>query len=350
MLPCTLGIRLHFYTIARINAKFPKINGLFIYPISLYLLETVLFERDFMRSKRSYLILVLLMLTFTAAVSAATVRTTQKVLLGETEIKINVYENEGGNLTFVAPHHNEQTGLKLAKDYVEKYGGRLIEIESFDAKGSPARYLTFTASGKTYTVDPNRIFTAQGRSCAGGLSEVDSLVEAFAANLLKAVFADGKGLPAGERFLVAIHNNTDVDSKTENARTADLTAYAFVKTSLGKELSHGVFQDQADGVYLSNTEDDQDNFVFLSGLKYVGYFAEKGFNVVVQKSAAKLNSQKCSVDDGSLSVFSAQQGISYICLEADAATGGYRQQQMLEAVYQLARVENESVPLAVAKK
>lgn len=314
--------------------------------------------KDIMRSALRQFIDSFLMLAFLSAIalaavsgaSAATVRTTQKVVLGETEIKINVYENEGSNLTFIAPHHNEQTGLKLAKDYVEKYGGRLIEIESFDVKGSPARYLTFTANGKTYTVDPNRIFTAQGRSCAAGLSEVDSLVEAFAASVLKVVFTDGKGLPAGERFLVAVHNNTDVDSKTENARTGDLTAYAFVKTSLGKELSHGVFQDQADGVYLSNTEDDQDNFVFLSGLKYVGYFAEKGFNVVVQKSAAKLNSQKCSVDDGSLSVFSAQQGISYICLEADTATGGYRQQQMLEAVYQLAKIENESAPLTVAKK
>jgi hypothetical protein len=275
---------------------------------------------------------LLLAVAGSLSVSAATIKTEQKVMLGETEIRINIYENEGSNLTFIAPHYNEQTGSRLAKAYVEKYGGRLVEIESLDAKGSPARYVSFTANGKTYTIDPNRIFTAQGRSCAAGLSEVDALVEAFAANVLKAVFANGKNLPGNERFLVAIHNNTDVDSKSETAKSGDLTAYAFVKTSLSKELAHGVFQDQADGV------------------KYVSYFAERGFNVVVQKSAAKLSSPKCSVDDGSLSVFSAQQGIPYICLEADAVTGGFRQQQMLEAVYQLARIENESVPLAVAKK
>lgn len=285
---------------------------------------------------------LLLAIAGSLSVLGATVKTEQKVMLGETEVRINLYENEGSNLTFIAPHYNEQTGSRLAKAYVEKYGGRLVEIESLDAKGSPARYVSFTANGKTYTIDPNRIFTAQGRSCAAGLSEVDALVEAFAANVLKAVFANGKNLPANERFLVAIHNNTDVDSKPETAKSGDLTAYAFVKTSLSKELAHGVFQDQADGVYLSNTEDDQDNFIFLSGVKYVSYFAERGFNVVVQKSAAKLSSPKCSVDDGSLSVFSAQQGIPYICLEADAVTGGFRQQQMLEAVYQLARIENES--------
>ncbi len=219
----------------------------------------------------------------------------------------------------------------------------MIEIESYDAKGSPARYITFTANGKTYTIDPNRIFTANGRSCNASLSEVDAAVASFAAGVLDLLRIDGK-------FLVAVHNNTDVDSKAESSKPGDLTAYAFVKASFSKELAHGIFQDQADGVYLSNTEDDQDNFVFLSGPRYVGYFAEKGFNVVVQKSAAKLNSQKCSVDDGSLSVYSAQQNISYICLEADAVSGGYRQRQMLEAVYQLAKIENAVDAQTVAKK
>lgn len=281
-------------------------------------------------------------------VSAATVKTTHQVMLGDTAVKINVFANEGSNVTFVAPHHNEQTGLVLAKDFVERHGGRLVEIESFDAKGKPARHVTFAANGKNYTFDPNRIFTANGRKCNSALAEVQPLIETFAMNVLKAVFADGKGLPAGEKFLVAVHNNVDVDSKSKSAQGLDLTAYAFVKTSLTKQLSHGIFQDQADGVYISNTEDDDDNFFFLSSPRYVSYFAEKGFNVVVQKAASKLNSDKCSIDDGSLSVFSAQQGISYICLEADGSTGAYRQRQMLDAVYQLARIENPSTATVIA--
>jgi len=178
------------------------------------------------------------------------------------------------------------------------------------------------------------------------LSEVDAAVALFASSVLDLLHVTDKTSP----FLVAVHNNTDVDSKAETAKSGDLTAYAFVKASFSKDLSHGIFQDQADGVYLSNTEDDQDNFIFLSGPKYVGYFAEKGFNVVVQKAAAKLNSPKCTVDDGSLSVYSAQQNISYICLEADAVSGGFRQRQMLEAVYQLAKQETEISSAAVAKK
>jgi hypothetical protein len=138
---------------------------------------------------------------------------------------------------------------------------------------------------------------------------------------------------------VAVHNNTDVDTKAEQSRTGDLTAAAFVK---GRTM-HAEFYEQAEGVYLSNLEEDADNFVFLSGTQLVGYFAERGFNAVVQKSAARLNSKMCSIDDGSLSVYSAQARVPYICLEADGVTGSLRQRAMFDAVYLL-------VPETVAKK
>ena len=85
----------------------------------------------------------------------------------------------------------------------------------------------------------------------------------------------------------------------------------------------------------TSTETNADNFIFLSVPRCVGYFAEFGFNVVVQKAAAKPESKSCAVDDGSLSVFAAQNAISYICLESDGASGAFRQRQMLEAVYGL---------------
>jgi hypothetical protein len=305
-----------------------------------------------MRLRSLLITFILFSLSLAAAMPSfgAMMKTSRRVLLGETPVQVDLYENGGAGLTFIAPHHNEQTGANLVKEYIEKYGGRLIEIESFDAKGLPARYITFTSAGKSYTVDPNRIFTANGRGCTGNPAEIDAMVGAFADSVLSLLLSNGKTLPRGERFVIAVHNNTDVDSKTDAAKAGDLTAFAFVKASFSKDLAHGIFQDQADGVYLSNTEDDQDNFIFLSGPKYVSYFAEKGFNVVVQKSAAKLQSPKCSVDDGSLSVYSAKQNIPYICLEADSVTGGFRQRQMLEAVYQLAKQENEADIQTVAKK
>jgi hypothetical protein len=261
---------------------------------------------------------------------------TRTILLGETPIKINVYENAGANVTFFAPHYNERISRSLAKESVERKGGRLIEIESIDEKGNASRYVNFRLNGSLYTIDPNRIYTENGRKCQNFAPEIAQAVKQFAEELLQIIFAaDGKTLRENERFIVAVHNNVDVDAKEENVKNKDLTAVAFVKAQSARPYTHGTFEAQADGVFLSNTETDADNFIFLSTPRYVGYFAEHGFNVVVQKASTKLQSKQCGVDDGSLSVFSAQNQISYICLEADGTTGAFRQKQMLEAVYAL---------------
>jgi hypothetical protein len=117
-------------------------------------------------------------------------------------------------------------------------------------------------------------------------------------------------------------------------RPGDLTANAFIKL-IG--LSHGTFSDQAAGAFLSNTETDPDNFVFLSTPRFAAAFIESGFHVVLQRPAETLRSSSCSIDDGSMSIFAAQNNIEYICLEADAFTGGRRQREMLNTLHRLRR-------------
>ncbi len=213
------------------------------------------------------------------------------------------------------------------------------------------RYLKFNYGGKNYTIDPNRIYTDNGRNCNVS-SEIDAIVKNFADRLLQILLTpDGKTLRANERFIVAVHNNTDVSAKSADAQTQDLTAVSFIKGQSTNNLIHGAFEAQADGVFLSNTETDEDNFVFLSTSAHIGYFAEKGFNVVVQKPLARLQSKLCTIDDGSLSVYSAQTSIAYICLEADGVSGYFRQRQMLEAVYALLSKDTliEQTNVAVTK-
>lgn len=284
---------------------------------------------------RRALLFITIFLTSVLAANAAAQKTVVNLPLGESIVKVNVYENQGASVTFFAPHHNEQIARTLAREYVERNGGRLVEIESFDEKGNAMRFLKFQLKGKTYTIDPNRIYTDNGRAC-NVAPEIADAVKAFAESLLKLLFAaDGKSLRENERFIVAVHNNTDVDAKADTAKTNNLTAVAFIKNANPLILSDGAFEEQADGVFLSNTETDADNFVFLSTTAQIGYFAAKGFNVVVQKSASKLQSKQCTIDDGSMSVYSALSSIPYICLEADTVTGSIRQRQMLEAVYNL---------------
>jgi hypothetical protein len=299
--------------------------------------------------KRTLVFISILLLS--AVADGATRKSTHALALGETEIRVNVYENAGASVTFFAPHHNEQAAARLAKEMIDAKGGRLVEIESFNDKNQPSRYVKFMFGGKSYTIDPNRIFTDNGRRCATA-PEIDAAVKIFAEGLLKIILApDGRNLRENERFVVAVHNNADVDLKDENARTGDLTAAAFLKaqSSRGGD-GHGAFSEQADGVFLSNAETDADNFVFLSTPARVGFFAEKGFNVVVQKAAARLRSMQCGVDDGSLSIYAALGGIEYICLEADGANGALRQRQMLEAVYALLQMDAPAKPETIASQ
>ena len=263
-------------------------------------------------------------------------KTTLDFPLGESVIKVNVYEKQGAQITFFAPHHNEQIAIKSAKEAITQKGGRLVEVESFSRNGNPERLLAFMFKGESYRVDPNRIFTINGRRCAGLESEINAEIENFSKRLLAVIFPKNAFLLGGKRIVVAVHNNTDVGNKNYRQQAGDLTAPAFIKnTSVGRNTAPGAYEAQAAGVYLSNVETDPDNFIILSSLRYLRFFAENNFNVVVQKSALLIESGQCSIDDGSLSVYAAQNDIEYICLEADAINGGLRQKQMLAAVYLL---------------
>src|SRR4028119_63410 len=117
------------------------------------------------------------------------------LLLGETRVKVNVYEKSGAPVTFVAPHFNERLAGKLARESVAENGGRFVEIESYNQNGAPARQLDFKLKGKFYGIDPNRIYTANGRRCGGYSSEIERVVKNFADEFLKILLAsDGRNL------------------------------------------------------------------------------------------------------------------------------------------------------------
>lgn len=286
-------------------------------------------------------IFIFLILTTAATVFGQTTsgqtgltKKTIELALGETTVKINVYERRGARLTFVSPHHNEQIAVRLARETIEKNGGRFIEIESFDENGKPQRRLNFSFKGINYSLDPNRIFTENGRECANFAPEIEPLVKNFAENVLKIILKDGSRLRDGEFFLAAIHNNRDVDERADlSEKAGDLTALGFSREFAEVLTARTEFHFQAGGVFLSNEEPDADNFVFISAPNMLDFFANEGFNVVVQKSAAKLRLKNCAIDDGSLSVFAGLQNIPYINLEADSISGENRQRQMINAVY-----------------
>ncbi len=291
-------------------------------------------------SHRGLLKLTLLLATLlccllpAAHAQEAATKSVKTFKLGETDVKVNVYERAGASVTLFSPHHNEQGAVKAGREWVAARGGRFVEVEAFDEAGAPARRLRFRVAGRNYSVDPNRIYTANGRKCLNLPPDAEAAVKAFADGLLGLLFAPGgASLREGETLFVAVHNNSDVERSPAAARDEDLTAVSFVRPLRSRAAFRGAFEESAAGVYLSNAEEDEDNFIIVTTPGLLGPFAARGFNVVVQKPAAQLRAPGCSLDDGSLSVHAAYNDIPYLNLEADIGGGAARQRQMLEAVY-----------------
>lgn len=292
--------------------------------------------------RRALLLAAALCCLTLAAQAQEPTKTVKTFKLGETDVRVNVYERAGAGVTLFAPHHNEQGALRAAREAVAARGGRFVEVEAFDEAGAPARRLRFRVGGKPYSVDPNRIYTANGRKCLALPPDAEAAVKAFADSLLALLFAPGGGaLRAGETLFVAVHNNSDVEKSAAAERDSDLTAVGFVKPLRSRATFRGAFEESAAGVYLSNAEGDEDNFIIVTEPSLLGPFAARGFNVIVQKPAAELRAPGCSIDDGSLSVHASFNHIPYVNLEADINGGAARQRQMLEAVYDFIRSRQE---------
>lgn len=284
--------------------------------------------------RRTILLAAALCCLSLAAHAQEPTKTVKTFKLGETDVHVNVYERAGANVTLFAPHHNEQGAVKAGREMVAARGGRFVEVEAFDDAGAPARRLRFRVGAKNYSVDPNRIYTPNGRKCLNLPPDAEAAVKAFADNLLALLFAPGAAsLREGETLFVAVHNNGDVEKSAAAERDSDLSAVAFVKPLRSRATFRGAFEESAAGVYLSNAEDDEDNFIIVTEPRLLGPFAARGFNVIVQKPAAQLRAPGCAVDDGSLSVHAAFNNIPYLNLEVDIGGGAARQRQMLEAVY-----------------
>ena len=275
-----------------------------------------------------------------ARAQEAAVKTVKTFKLGETDVRVNVYERAGAAVTLFAPHHNEQGASRAGREAVAARGGRFVEVEAFDDAGAPARRLRFRAGGRGHSVDPNRIFTANGRKCLNLPPDAEAAVKAFADNLLGLLFAPGGSrLREGETLFVAVHNNSDVEKHSPAERDGDLTAVSFVRPLRSRAIFRGAFEESAAGVYLSNAEEDEDNFIIVTTPGLLAPFAARGFNVIVQKPAAQLRAPGCSLDDGSLSVHAAYSNIPYVNLEVDINGGAARQRQMLEAVYDFVKTK-----------
>lgn len=212
------------------------------------------------------------------------VSTRTPIEVGDTTVEVVLHDSEAPGLTYLNLHDDEDTSVQAALEVIGQYGGRVLELQH-----SGERNITFRIGDSTYVFDPNRMFTDRGAAASldtlGAFSEAAHLaVRTFADNVLNQLD------PASLRFVVTLHNNSE-------------DRYSALSYGDG-----GDYAADARFVYLTENG-DPDDFFFVTDMDLYNALRQERQNVVLQDNAMV-------TDDGSLSVWSAQQQLPYVNVEA----------------------------------
>lgn len=206
----------------------------------------------------------------------------QSLTLGDSTVAVVEHASEREGPSLLVLHDDENTAAGAGLRFVTERGGRLVELV---AQGE--RRVAFALGGRAYSVDPNRVFTDVG---VRRTLEADS-TDAGAVALTR-LFGDVLvALYDPEGVVVTLHNNTPDN-------------YSALSYTDG-----GVYAQDAEAVHLAPGA-DPDDFFFVTDRALFDRLAAAGFNAVLQDNARV-------TDDGSLSVWAAQQGLPYVNVEAE---------------------------------
>jgi len=182
--------------------------------------------------------------------------------------KIKISRGAGGPRCVIL-HDNENSASKAARSGC----GKIVEL----ANGGKRR-VSFRLSGKKYSFDPNRIFTASGRAATmrpRSSKAAQRLVAEYARKLFSAI---------GGCNIVALHNNAGGSYSLASYRKGDRNT-ADVHRAAGQSRA---------------------NFFLTASKSKFNRFKAAGYNAVLQK--------RRPANDGSLSVRCAGSG--YVNIEA----------------------------------
>lgn len=233
-----------------------------------------------------------------AAAGAAPGLQVRKVRLCDTEVVLEVERFAAGGPVFVNLHENEQTSVAAARSVLQAGCGQLVCLR---AKGR--RFVVFWNGARPHGFDPNRIFTDAGTRQT--LARYASLTEP-ALDALRQLRDEVLALlraPPGQP-VVALHNNAGA-------------GYSVLHYEPGRPRAG-----DASAVAMHAPQRPEDFFI-VTERRWFEQLSSLGFNVVLQSPAVH--------DDGSLSVWFQQQGLSYINVEARHGRRA-EQEQMLKAV------------------
>jgi len=216
------------------------------------------------------------------------------------------------SVIFINVHENENTSVLAAKqvlDTAKKYC--VVQL-----RHRGIRFVTFSFKGKTFTIDPNRIFTTKGALASlkkNSHSYKDDIYTAAAKEVNRLATNYTINYIDRKKLVVALHNNT-------NGEPLSIISY-----------KSGSEEKNATDVYM-NLHQDPDDFFFTTDKNIFDFLKQKGFNVALQNNALV-------VDDGSLSVYAGKKSIPYVNIEAQVGHLS-EQRKMIEVVLEYLNVKN----------
>ena len=212
--------------------------------------------------------------------------------LGDSSVTFITYTAGNKKIIYFNIHDDENTAVEAAKQILGKTESKFIEIQQ-----SGNRLISFNIDTSIYRFDPNRIFTPLGRKktlerYSKFSQEADSVVKLFAGFITDSLLNEAT-------IVVTLHNNSPDN-------------YSILSYAKG-----GEYETDAADINV-NSEQDPDDFFYVTEKFYFDKIKEKGYNVLLQ------DNNKVT-DDGSLSVYCGSRGIKYINVEAEQ---GHLKQQV----------------------
>lgn len=205
------------------------------------------------------------------------------IILGSDSIRIiQQYGAAEDKVLFINVHEDEQTSIDAVEEYSTEQPVHFVRLAH-----QQTRRIEFALKGKSYSVDPNRIYTRKGRKNTlkdGGVFSLKASrsVRRFAKEVLSYL--------SERSVIIAMHNNTDVN-------------YSIKSYLPGGDESQNTAE-----VYV-NPNMDPDDFIYTTDKAFYDKLKDNEINVILQDN-------KKYVNDGSLSVYCGVRGIPYINIEA----------------------------------
>lgn len=212
-------------------------------------------------------------------------RAIHPVHLGDTMVEIREYARfiepyAGIRMNMLVLHDNENTAVESGRQFVSEEGGRIVDLQ---AAGD--RRVSFSVGGRTVDFDPNRIFTPIGVRATlgeGASEETEAITQLFGEALI--------GVYAPRDIVITLHNNTEENYSALNY------------------VEGGIYENDAADVHIEEGS-DPDDFFFVTDPDLFSALKSDDFNVVLQDNEGV-------TDDGSLSIWAAQNDMVYVNVEA----------------------------------